>query len=87
MPLFARIPCYLEGFEDYGLFVGCILAIKGGTNNQVRKSAEFLREVQREFECFRENYEYSHENVQKYFSRYFLSLNKSLISRIFSIFT
>ena len=69
MPALARICCYKEGFEDFGIFIGCLLANKHGKKELVLKSTDFARELNSEIELFRANYDNTPENLQKYFNR------------------
>ena len=64
-----KIPCYVENFEPYGYFIGVLLSEQNGNLYKVRDSSDFYNLLHDELEKFLNSYEYSRENVEKYFSR------------------
>ena len=64
-----RICCYIEGFEDYAILIGALLSTENGSKEKVRKSANFQEKVNREIKAFREIYENTTENIEKYLNR------------------
>ena len=64
-----RIPCYLEGYEDFGIFIGALLILEDGRKERIRKTPTFKEKVEREIESFLENHENNHAEIEKYFNR------------------
>ena len=36
-----KVVCYVQDFESYGIFVGCLLSDQNGNLNTVRRSVDF----------------------------------------------
>ena len=65
-----KIACYVQGYEGYGYFIGCLLSQQTGNLNQIKKSLEFYNLLTLEIENFFKSYAYSKQNVEKYFNRF-----------------
>ena len=62
--------CYLQGYEEYGLFVGSLLAEHDKKLDKVRKSSEFRSHFEEKLRDFFAIYEtYNVENLEKYIGR------------------
>ena len=72
-----RVPCYLEGFEEFGLIVGALLQ----QNDEINISYEFRNFIEKEIAKFCECHENTPREVEKYFNR-FIRLNVFMISKI-----
>lgn len=65
-----KISCFLNGFEPYGYFIGGLLSCSKEKNLlSVKNSIEFYNEVADKLDQFLELYDYSKDNVEKWFSR------------------
>jgi len=67
-----KIRCYIKNFEPYGYFVGALLSKQNGNLYKVRDSVEFYNLLHDELEMFLRSYSYSKQNVETFFSRYFV---------------
>ena len=65
-----RICCYIEGYEDYGIFIAAMLACESGKKEEIRKRGSFREKVKKDVAAFNERYTYNTENIQKFFNRY-----------------
>lgn len=64
-----KVVCYVQDFESYGIFVGCLLSDQNGNLNTVRRSVDFYNLISDELTKFLEIYLYTIENMEKYFRR------------------
>ena len=64
-----RICCFVEGYEDYGIFIAAMLACENGNKDKIRKSEAFREKLKKDVSAFNEIYSYNPENIQKYFNR------------------
>ena len=63
------ICCFLQDFQEYGLFIGCQLLKKEGEPQKIIKSVKFYNEVSVEIVNFLDVYAYSKNNLEKWFNR------------------
>ena len=62
--------CLLQGFEDYSLFVGCLLAEHEKTLDKIRNSTAFRSNFEEKLRDFYSIYEtYNVKNLEKYIGR------------------
>ena len=64
-----KIPCYVKDFEPYGYFVGALLSKQNGNLYKVRDSTKFHNLLHVELDNFLKAYNYSRENIERYFCR------------------
>ena len=62
--------CYLQGYEDYGLFVGSLLSERDKKLDAIRKSSEFRVYFEDKLADFYSIYDtYNVSNLEKYIGR------------------
>jgi hypothetical protein len=64
-----KICCFLHDFQEYGIFIGCQLLIGEGEPLKKLKTRKFYNLISRELEKYLDLYEYSKENLEKWFER------------------
>ena len=64
-----KICCFLQDFQEYGVFIGCQLLKCDGEPSKILKTIKFYNLVNSELEKFLDIYEYSKENLEKWFER------------------
>ena len=65
-----RTRCFVEGFEQWGLFIGVLLAESGEEKlEELRKSIRFYNHASEQLESFFEIYDFTVENLEKWFKR------------------
>ena len=63
--------CNLQGYQEYSLFVGCLLSKHDKKLDAVRKSREFRKEFEVSLQDFYSIYtDYNIRNLEKYIGRY-----------------
>ena len=62
--------CFVPGFEQKGVFIGCLLNSLEKNLDKTRKSETFQTQVWTKFKDFESIYDYSFENLEKYFNRF-----------------
>jgi hypothetical protein len=64
-----KICCFLQNFQEYGIFIGCQLLKCEGEPSKNLKTRKFYNIISRELEKYLDLYEYSIENLEKWFER------------------
>ena len=61
--------CFVENFEERGLFVGCLLNAHDKGLDRIRKSETFRHFLEAQYSEFSSLYEYNIDSLEKYFGR------------------